>query len=143
MGKFLKALEEAERARALWSASAVSATRSSTPLVVGPAAVLPDTPMLVTPLPTGSELEQGSARHLCAVAGEPSGVDVRVVSLVMPATFEAEQYRALRDIVERRRKTTGTPVLAVSSAGVGDGKTLTAANLAGALAQAPDARVLL
>jgi len=155
MSKFLKALEEAEWAWALWSASAAKATRSPTPLVVGPAAALPDTPLLVTPMPAGPELEQGSTWPLClclpiartkpnlAVAGQPGRVDPHVVSLVMPATFEAEQYRALRDVVERRRKRTGTPVLAVSSPGVGDGKTLTAANLAGALAQAPDARVLL
>src|SRR5262249_37197951 len=37
----------------------------------------------------------------------------------------------------------GLKVIAVSSPGMGDGKTVTAINLAGSLAQAPDARVLL
>ena len=76
----------------------------------------------------------------------PSGterIDEHLVSLVTPAAFEAEQYRALRHIVEHAHRTTGLKVVAVSSPGMGDGKTTTAINLAGALAQAPEARVLL
>jgi capsular exopolysaccharide synthesis family protein len=65
------------------------------------------------------------------------------VSLLTPGAFEAEQYRALRHTVEQMHKSTGLKVIAVTSAAVGDGKTTTAINLAGALAQAPDARVLL
>src|SRR4029079_18216104 len=60
-----------------------------------------------------------------------------------PATFEAEQYRALRHTIEQRHRAAGLQVIAVTSAAVGDGKTTTAINLAGALAQAADARVLL
>jgi capsular exopolysaccharide synthesis family protein len=71
------------------------------------------------------------------------GVDDHLVSLVTPAAFEAEQYRALRHIVEQLHKSAGLSVIAVSSPTVGDGKTTTAINLAGALAQAPEARVLL
>jgi protein-tyrosine kinase len=71
------------------------------------------------------------------------GVDEHLVSLVMPASFEAEQYRALRHVVEQLQTTASHKVVAVSSPGPGDGKTTTAINLAGALAQAPEARVLL
>lgn len=67
----------------------------------------------------------------------------QLVSLTKPRSFEAEQYRTLCQIVESRRKSTGLQVIAVSSAGIGDGKTTTTLNLAGALAQSRDARVLL
>jgi receptor protein-tyrosine kinase len=67
----------------------------------------------------------------------------RLVSLLAPGSFEAEQYRALRHVLERRRRTERLAAVAVSSAAAGEGKTTTAINLAGALAQSPDARVLL
>jgi capsular exopolysaccharide synthesis family protein len=69
--------------------------------------------------------------------------DDHLVSLLDPASFESEQYRALRHSVEQLRRTAGLSVFAVSSPAVGDGKTLTAVNLAGSLAQGDDARVLL
>ena len=70
-------------------------------------------------------------------------VDSHLVSLVAPAGLEAEQYRALRHLVEQRHKDGDLSVIAVSSPGVGDGKTTTAINLAGALSQASNAAVLL
>jgi capsular exopolysaccharide synthesis family protein len=70
-------------------------------------------------------------------------VDDHLVSLVTSAAFEADQYRALRHVLEQARRTSSVQVVAVSSAGVGDGKTITAINTAGALAQAREARVLL
>jgi capsular exopolysaccharide synthesis family protein len=74
---------------------------------------------------------------------EAEGLNGHLVSLVTPATFEAEQYRALRHMIEELHATSGVGVVAISSPSVGDGKTTTAINLAGALAQAPEARVLL
>ena len=71
------------------------------------------------------------------------GLDSHFVSLVTPATFEAEQYRALRHMIEEQHAASGMSVVAVSSPAIGDGKTTTAINLAGALAQCPGARVLL
>jgi capsular exopolysaccharide synthesis family protein len=70
-------------------------------------------------------------------------VDERLVSLLTPDSFEADQYRVLRHTVEQRRRTAGVAIVAVSSAGPADGKTTTAINLAGALAQDRGARVLL
>jgi capsular exopolysaccharide synthesis family protein len=74
----------------------------------------------------------------------PSGpVDDHLVSLLAPASLEAEQYRALRHRVEQRHKADGLTLIGISSPGGGDGKTTTAINLAGALAQDRNARVLL
>ncbi|MBI4638182.1 MAG: CpsD/CapB family tyrosine-protein kinase [Candidatus Rokubacteria bacterium] len=70
-------------------------------------------------------------------------IDERLVSFVRPASVEAEQYRVLRHVVETLRKNASLQVVAVTSPGVGDGKTTTAINLAGALAQSAEARVLL
>jgi succinoglycan biosynthesis transport protein ExoP len=70
-------------------------------------------------------------------------VDAHLVSLLHPTSFMAEPYRALRHIVEERQRAGRLSVVGVSSAGSGEGKTTTSINLAGALGQAPGARVLL
>lgn len=72
-----------------------------------------------------------------------SRMDDHNVSLLEPTSFEAEQYRGLRHVLEQRRRESGLAVVAVTSPAPGDGKTTTAINLAGTLAQAPEARVLL
>jgi capsular exopolysaccharide synthesis family protein len=57
--------------------------------------------------------------------------------------FAAEQYQGLRLTIERLGRRGQAQVIAVSSAAAGDGKTLTAVNLAGALARGSEARVLI
>lgn len=75
--------------------------------------------------------------------GNPGRIDEHLVSLLVPESFEAEQYRALRHVVEQRRRGRALTVIAVTSAAAGEGKSTTAINLAGALSQDPAARVLL
>lgn len=124
MSKFFKALEQAERDRAL--------QRGGAPRSADPTAA---------PAPEIESAEPVTLQR--PPADSAGGVDDHLVSLVAPAAFEAEQYRSLRHTVEQLHKTRDLRVVAVSSPGVGDGKSVTAINLAGALAQAPDVRVLL
>ena len=64
-------------------------------------------------------------------------------TLAVPGTFAAEQYQNLRLRVERLQQSRGVRVMAITSPGTSDGKTLTSINLAAALARGPGARVLL
>jgi capsular exopolysaccharide synthesis family protein len=67
----------------------------------------------------------------------------QLVSLIAPTSMEADQYRGLRHTVERMRREAGLQMLATTSPGAGDGKTVTTLNLAGALAQSRTTRVLV
>lgn len=88
-------------------------------------------------------LHSDSASALRSTSKAHPEIEPHLVSLLAPTAFEAEQYRLLRHIMERLHKDSGLSVIAISSPAVGDGKTTTAINLAGALAQAPKTRVLL
>jgi capsular exopolysaccharide synthesis family protein len=160
MSKFFRALEQAERERALVELARPSAPREvaepARPPAPGPAPTAePETdrsPSVAAALesavgvdvaPVGDAptdgLERGVAEPPSLYNGEPEEAESHLVSLLEPTSFAAEQYRTLRHIIEHA----GTQVVAVTSPGVGDGKTTTAVNLAGALAQAPEARVLI
>lgn len=76
-------------------------------------------------------------------ADKPLQLPEELVSFAAPRSFEADQYRTLRRAVEGLHRDAGFRVLAVTSPGPGDGKTVTALNLAGCLAQVPGARVLV
>lgn len=74
----------------------------------------------------------------------PTGeLEDRLVSLLSPHSFEADQYRVLRQFLVETREARPLKVLAVTSPAAGDGKTTTAINLAATLAQTPGSRVLL
>jgi protein-tyrosine kinase len=116
-------------------------TREATPAAAAPPPPVrpPSSPRVDGPAP-------GTGAAPAAAPAEtpaPGRVDGRLVSLLSPGAIEAEQYRGLRHLVEQFHKTASLTVLAVTSPGAGDGKTTTAINLAGALAQDPAARVLL
>ncbi|MGH3631361.1 MAG: CpsD/CapB family tyrosine-protein kinase, partial [Sciscionella sp.] len=70
-------------------------------------------------------------------------VDQHIVSLVDPDSYEAEQYRKLRYVIEEHHKQGEGLVIGICSPVARDGKSLTAINLAGALAQDASIRVLL
>jgi len=157
MSKFFKALEQAERERALREQARRQEPKATPATPTAPAASREDPapgriPVAAKPSAAPSEVErlvgEGIRRQGSRPASELSeapidGVEEHLVSLLTPSSFEAEQYRGLRHVVEQLHKTAGLSVIAVSSPESADGKTTTAINLAGALAQAPEARVLL
>ena len=69
--------------------------------------------------------------------------DKHLVSLIAPASFAAEQYQALRLKIERIRQSRDLRVIAITSPGAADGKTVTSINLAAALGRGSSARVLI
>jgi capsular exopolysaccharide synthesis family protein len=135
MSTFFRALERAEQERAQSRApiSPVPADELS-PTVSAPPADLVAAPSSVFTRPRPAAIDGNEDIH---------AVDGHLVSLLAPTSFEAEQYRALRHMIEQFRRSAELSVIAVSSPDAGDGKTTTTINLAGALAQAPDARVLV
>jgi protein-tyrosine kinase len=139
MSKVFKALEQANHDRG----RAGAAVRGE------PTAVRPDPPVAAPPpvrdghpaapvVPVRPVPRIDEPRPL-----EADEVDAHLVSLLNPVCLAAEQYRILRHIIEQARRVDNASVFAVSSPSTGDGKTTTAINLAGALAQAPETRVLL
>ena len=72
-----------------------------------------------------------------------TAIDPRLVTLTAPDTFAAERYQGLRLKLEQLRAEKSLRVIAVTSPGAGDGKTLTSINLAGVLARESDAKILL
>jgi len=77
-----------------------------------------------------------------AVAATPTLAE-ELVSFRAPSSAEAEQYRTLRHAIERLHRDSGLQVFGVTSAQPGEGKTVTTLNLAGSLAQAAEARILV
>lgn len=153
MSEFFKALEQAERDRALGrpprpaevepgEAAPLASVdpMGASPAVATPVVEEPATSTVVRP-PIAKRISRREVQPDAAEA--PGGVDGHMVSLVAPNTFEAEQYRTLRHMIEQLHTSAGVSIIACTSPAEGDGKTTTAINVAGALAQAPDAKVLL
>src|SRR6266545_2045395 len=148
MSEFFKALEQAERDRALGQeAHAAGAPPAGVQAAANPAMM--DAPAAATaaaeaPAPTvfrrpvlapdlrpearPSEEEEDEARE---------GIDGHMVSLVTPTTFEAEQYRTLRHMIEELHQRARLSIIACTSPTGGDGKTTTAINLAGVVRSRP------
>ena len=153
MSKFFKALEQAEHDRALRReqprqpeekrvAASPAPSREATPAAVQ--APPPSPPAHRTDRRSSGRIWTAAAPRRPDRAEAPWGeIEEHLVSLLDPASPDSEQYRALRLAVEQLHRSADLSVVAVSSPTVGDGKTTTAINLAGALAQDPQARVLL
>jgi protein-tyrosine kinase len=69
--------------------------------------------------------------------------DPKLVALVTPKAIVSEQYRTLRAKILQMQPEKGLKTLLVASAGMSEGKTLTAINLALTMAQEIDLKVLI
>ena len=72
-----------------------------------------------------------------------STLDPHLVSALAPQSFAAEQYRALRTRIKRAESGRALRAIVITSPNKGDGKSVTAANLAITMAQEFQQRVLL
>jgi protein-tyrosine kinase len=127
VSKFFKALQQAEEERG----------RQSWPTVDLPDARAEPVDARDAPSEVASRAPGPSAVHSI------EGVQEHLISLLRPSSFEAEQYRMLAHFVERLAETSATKVVGIASPAAGDGKTLTALNLAAILAQDQRKRVLV
>jgi capsular exopolysaccharide synthesis family protein len=100
---------------------------------------------LTLPLPP-AEPPPIDSHHLASpavAAPADARLDPHLVAALAPHSLAAEQYRSLRTRLARAENSGALRVLIVTSPGKGDGKSLTAANLALTMAQEFQHRVLL
>ena len=146
MSSFFRALERAEQERAIQSSAASPSTTDSatTPPVALPTSLSDPKGFSGDARPGSTSIFTRPLRAATPVVEERAvDIEEHLVSLLAPMSFEAEQYRALRHVIEQLRRSAELSIIAVSSPDAGDGKTTTAINLAGTLAQAVDSRVLI
>lgn len=116
-----------------------------TPGPVGTRGVEPPAVSRVEPPPVTIP-SAGLAAPLVTPAGVrevTGGIDPRLVAALAPQSLAAEQYRSLRTRLSRSENGRAMRAIIVTSPNKGDGKTLTAANLALTMAQEFQQRVLL
>ena len=93
-----------------------------------------------------NQLTPAAAPQAAAIEERPGVVadlDPHLVAAVAPTSLAAEQYRSLRTRIKRAENGRPLRTLAITSPNKGDGKSLTAANLALTMAQDFQDRVLL
>lgn len=134
MSRIQEILKKAERDGAVHRTRAVVVER---PIATSGSAALAEPEPLVLPPPMPTPVAP-AARHAVA----PS-IDRRLVAAVAPQSLAAEQFRSLRTRVARAENGRALRAIIVTSPNKGDGKSLTAANLALTMAQEYQQRVLL
>jgi len=124
----------------------------------------PVSPLAPVP-PLGDERTNGGSGSAAATAASPSPwpapaappqplsldspieralvLDQHLVAALAPASLAAEQYRSLRTRIKRAEGSRSVRTMAITSPSKGDGKSLTAANLALTMGQESQQRILL
>jgi capsular exopolysaccharide synthesis family protein len=94
-----------------------------------------EAPTFTPPAPPAADTASVPASH--------GRLDQHLVAALSPTSLAAEQYRSLRTRIKRAENGRGVRSIVVTSPSKGDGKSLTAANLALTMAQEFQQRVLL
>jgi len=144
MSKFFEALEQAEQERAR-DEQAAGRRRPAPAGPDFPSARYAKTAPEEAPVAKPAEEDFTARKSNWDFSGARGnrGVEDHLVGMLSPASNEAEQYRTLCCALEQARTDSNVCVVGITSPGVGDGKTLTAINVASTLAQTPEHRVLL
>jgi protein-tyrosine kinase len=117
-----------------------------------PVGAVREPPPRPTPPPVTPELPPAAAldalnrvenRQVTLRTAAGAILDPMLVAAVAPVSLAAEQYRSLRMRINRLERHRSVKTMLVTSPGKGDGKSITAANLALTMAQEFHARVLL
>ena len=143
MSTFFRALERAEQERALQRSAPTTESATAPPGALSTPISDPNGPSGDARPGLISVFKRPEKAATPVVEERAVDIEEHLVSLLAPMSFEAEQYRALRHVIEQLRQSAELSVIAVSSPDAADGKTTTAINLAGTLAQAVDSRVLI
>lgn len=136
MSKFFQVLEQVEQERLLRKQQQEAA----------PIAIVSERVGQQSSTPAGHAQEASRAEFKSTLESTRETleeIEPHLVSLLSPASFDAEPYQTLCHLLGQMHKEKGLSVIALSSPAVGDGKTTSAVNLAGALAQTHNAQVLL
>jgi protein-tyrosine kinase len=142
MSRIQNILEKAEREGGVRRMRTMTEPAGATALAYeAPAAVLP--PPMTEDLPlTAVSAEPAPAAPAGRVV-QDAQLDPILVAALRPNTTTAEQYRALRTRVAHMDHGTAIDVILVTSPGRGEGKSLTAANLALTMAQDFQSRICI
>jgi capsular exopolysaccharide synthesis family protein len=144
MSRIQDILSKAERDGTVRRTRALTDEGQARPVPIAPR---PSQPAYETPPP-----RPASVRHAAATAPavEPDArtiasgsLDARLVAALAPQSLAAEQYRSLRTRITRAENGRAVRAIVITSPNKGDGKSLTAANLAITMAQEFQQRVLL
>lgn len=159
MSRIQEILKKAERDGSVHRTRPIVPDRANT--AVAQALVEPEPPLVdpaplprVEPPPPHIGFAPVAPPQAVAPAAEPAApiaaprhahghIDPRLVAAIAPQSVAAEQYRLLRTRVTRAENGRPCRTIIVTSPNKGDGKSLTAANLALTMAHDPQHRVLL
>ena len=122
--------------------------RTRGPIADGPAvsqasALAPALPLRGAPADASAEPRSWTAPSATVDRQAAATLDPRLVAALAPRSLAAEQYRSLRTRIRQAENGRAMRAIIVTSPGKGDGKSLTAANLALTMAQEFQQRVLL